>query len=136
MYDYTVEMMRKYHEEEGIEYKINYAKIAANLIIDGKDGKKEASDDIKQLFMKLYRIYVETLMKETKSPLAIFMFQGTHFKMVHRTPLRRGMIYIEDDLREIIKLLPELPKGDFYVFPVLKIIRSEEGVKPFVLIRR
>lgn len=136
MYDYTVEMMRKYHEEKGIEYKINYGKIAANLIIDGKNGKREASDDVKRRFMELYMVYVETLLKETKSPLAIFMFQGTHFRMVHRNPLRRGMIYIEDDLREIIKLLPELPKGEFYVFPALKIIRSEEGVKPFVLIRR
>lgn len=136
MYDYAVEMMRKYHEEEGIEYKINYGEIAANLLIDGKDGKRKASDDVKMRFMELYTVYVETLMKETQSPLAIFMFQGMHFRMVRRNPLRRGMIYIEDDLRAIIKLLPELPEGDFYVFPALKIIRSEEGVIPFVFMTR
>ena len=135
-YDYVVEMMRKYQEEEGTEYRIDYGMIAGNLIIDGKDGKKEVSLDVKQRFMELYIIYVETLMKENKSPLAIFMFHGEHFKMVRRNPLRRGMVYIEDDLRAITKLLPELPEGEIYVFPALQIIRSEEGEEPFILVRR
>lgn len=136
MYDYAVKMMRKYQNEERTEYRINYEEIAANLIIDGKDGKREVSDDIKQLFMKLYRIYVEAVLKETKSSLVIFMFQGTHFKMVRRNPLRKGMVYVEDDMGAITKVLPELPQGEFYVFPTLQIIRSENGEEPFIFVKR
>lgn len=61
MYDYAVEMMKNYHEEKPYEFRIKYDKIASQLAIQGKDGRRQVSSDIKERFYGLYQAYVETL---------------------------------------------------------------------------
>lgn len=79
MYDYAVEMMRSYHEEEQKEFFTNYSRIASQLVIKGKEGRKQVSIDLKKKFYELYRIYVETLLENIKEQSAIFVFQSESY---------------------------------------------------------
>ena len=136
MYDYTVEMMKKYQPESKEKYrrKPDYDMVAEGLFIVTDDGiRKPVDNSVRELFRKRYETYVKRRLHESKDPLAIFMFQGEYKPMLQRNRPRRGMTYIEDNLRQVIKELPKLPEGERYIFPALRIIREEEGTEAFVL---
>ena len=132
MYDYAVEMMRSYHEEEPKEFFTNYSRIASQLAIQGKDRRKQVSSDIKEMFYGLYQAYVETLLKEFKEPSAIFVFQSESYKIRQRNKTRKGVLYYESNLKSVLMALPKLPEGENYIFPILRIIRNNGVDEPFI----
>lgn len=133
MYDYAVEMMKNYHEEKPYEFRIKYDKIASQLAIQEKDGRRQVSSDIKERFYGLYQAYVETLLKKFKEPSAIFVFQSESYKINQMRKPRRGVFYYESDLKSILKSLPKLDEGESYIFPILRIIRNNGIDEPFIL---
>ena len=138
MYDYTVEMMRKYQPKEKVKWEGSpyYREVAEGLFIVTADGdRKPADKNVKELFRKTYERYVERRLHESRDPLAIFMFQGWYKPIFQRNRPRKGMVYIEDNVQQVIKVLPKLLKGERYGFPALRIIREEEGTEAFVLSR-
>ncbi len=136
-YDYTVEMMRKNYEQTKAEFwkEIDFSIISDGLYIISGGKRIEVSDETKETFRKKYRKYVINQMEKIGSRLAIVMFQGTYRRIIPRNSPRNGMSYIEDNVRQVVKQLPKLPKGERYVFPALKIIISENGVDFFVFPR-
>ena len=138
-YDYTVEMMRNYHGQTDAEFwkKIDFSIVSEELYIICRGEKKEVTDEVRESFRKAYKKYINAKMKEIggKLKLAIVMFQGTYRRIIPRNSPRNGMSYIEDNVRQVVKQLPKLPKGERYVFPALKIIISENGVDFFVFPR-
>ena len=138
-YDYTVEMMRNYHEQTDAEFwkKIDFSIVSEELYIICRGEKKEVTDEVRESFRKAYKKYINAKMKEIgeKLKLAIVMFQGTYRRIIPRNSPRKGMSYIEDNVRQVVKQLPKLPKGERYVFLALKIIISENGVDFFVFPR-
>ena len=136
-YDYVVEMMKEYHPDDGIKKPcvINYDAIAEQLCIVTRSEKKPVSSEVKEKFREAYERYVIRRLSEIKEPLAIIMFQGTYNPIIPRNQPRKGMVYIEDNLRQVLRNLPKLPKGEKYAFPALKIIRSEDGSDAFIFSR-
>lgn len=132
MYDYAVEMMRSYHEEEPKEFFTNYSRIASQLVIKGKEGRKQVSIGIKKKFYELYRIYVETLLENIKEQSAIFVFQSESYKIRRNNKPRRGVFYYESNLDNVLQSLPELDEGEEYIFPILRIIRNNGVDEPFI----
>ena len=134
-YDYVVEMMKEYHSDDGIKKRciIDYDAIAEGLCIATRSEKKPVSFDVKAQFRRAYERYVSRRLREINDPLAIIMFQGTYEPVILRNRPRNGMSYIEDNLRQVIKGLPKLSRGEHYVFPALKIIRAEDGSDAFIL---
>ena len=136
-YDYTVEMMRENYEQTEAEFwkKIDFSIISDGLYIISGEKIVEASDEVKKAFGKSYNKYVKSKIREIGGKLAIVMFQGTYRRIIPRNSPRNGMVYIDDNLKQVTKKLPKLPKGERYVFPALKIIISENGVDFFVFPR-
>lgn len=137
MYDYVYEMVKEYHAEDddAREFRINYEAIAEKLCIASRKERWAVSSDVKEQFRRAYETYVERRIREIKDPLAIIMFQGTFKPIVPRNQPRRGMVYIEDNLRKITDTLPKLSRGEKYVFPALKIIRAENGTDVIIMSR-
>ena len=136
-YDYTVEMMRENYEQTEAEFwkEIDFSIISDGLYIISGGKRVEASDEVKKAFGKSYNKYVKSKIRGIGGKLAIVMFQGTYRRIIPRNSPRNGMVYIEDNLKQVTKKLPKLPKGERYVFPALKIIISENGVDFFVFPR-
>ena len=136
-YDYTVEMMRENYEQTEAEFwkEIDFSIISDGLYIISGGKIVEASDEVKKAFGKAYNKYVKSKIREIGGKLAIVMFQGTYRRIIPRNSPRNGMVYIDDNLKQVTKKLPTLPKGERYVFPALKIIISENGVDFFVFPR-
>lgn len=136
-YDYTVEMMRENYEQTEAEFwkEIDFSIISDGLYIISGGKRVEASDEVKKAFGKSYNKYVKSKIRKIGGKLAIVMFQGTYRRIIPRNSPRNGMVYIEDNLKQVTKKLPKLPKGERYVFPALKIIISENGVDFFVFPR-
>ena len=136
-YDYTVEMMRKYQAQTDDEFwkEIDFSIISEGLYIVSEGKRLEASDEVKRAFGKAYNKHVKSKIEEIGEKHAIVMFQGTYRRIIPRNSPRKGMVYIEDDVKQVTKKLPKLHKGDRYVFPALKIIISENGVDFFVFPR-
>ena len=134
-YDYVVEMMKEYHHEDDVKrwYVINYDAIADALCIATRSKKWSGTSEVKNRFKEEYKSYVSRRLREINDPLAIIMFQGTYEPVILRNRPRNGMSYIEDNLRQVIKGLPKLSRGEHYVFPALKIIRAEDGSDAFIL---
>lgn len=137
LYDYVYEVAKKYpyEEENNREVRIDYDEIAENLSIVSASGRKPVTEDVRRTFEETYRDYVEERISEVDNPLAIFMFQGTYNPLAQINRPRRGMTYVSDYLREVTRKLPKLPKGERYVFPALKVIRTEVDTQVFVLNR-
>ena len=136
-YDYTVEMMREFQAQTDDEFwkEIDFSIISDGLYIISEGKRVEASDEVKKAFGKAYNKSVKSKIREIGGKLAIVMFQGTYRRIIPRNSPRNGMVYIEDNLKQVTKKLPKLPKGERYVFPALKIIISENGVDFFVFPR-
>ena len=136
-YDYVVEMMKEYHSDDGIKKRciIDYDAIAEGLCIATRSEKKPVSFDVKAQFRRAYERYVSRRLSEIKEPLAIIMFQGIYNPIIPRNRPRSGMVYIEDNLRQVLRNLPKLPNGEKYAFPALKILREEDGSDAFIFPR-
>lgn len=136
MYDYTVEMMKKYKEEKTEFWEeINFACISESLCIVSKGRIIEVDDKLKEAFRKKYKKHVKNKLRRLKDKYAIVMFQGTYKRIIPRNSPRRGMIYIEDNLKDVINELPKLKDGERYVFPALKVIKAENGTDFFIFQR-
>ena len=90
---------------------------------------------LRRRFRRAYERYVSRRLSEIKEPLAIIMFQGTYKPIIPRNQPRNGMVYIEDNLRQVLRILPKLPNGEKYAFPALKILREEDGSEAFIFPR-
>lgn len=134
MYDYVVEMTKKHKgdDDEKVWREIDFSIISDELYIVSGRERREVTAEVRETFRKKYRKYVINRMENIGSGLAIVMFQGTYKRIIPRNSPRNGMRYIEDNLRQVTKQLPKLPKGERYVFPALKIIIAEYGVDFFV----
>lgn len=137
MYDYVVEMTKKHKgdDDEKVWREIDFSIISDELYIVSGRERREVTAEVRETFRKKYRKYVINRMENIGSGLAIVMFQGTYRRIIPRNSPRNGMSYIEDNVRQVVKQLPKLPKGERYVFPALKIIISENGVDFFVFPR-
>ena len=136
-YDYVVEMMKEYHSDDGIKKRciIDYDAIAEGLCIATRSERKPVSFEVKAQFRRAYERYVSRRLSEIKEPLAIIMFQGIYNPIIPRNRPRNGMVYIEDNLRQVLRNLPKLPNGEKYAFPALKILREEDGSDAFIFPR-
>ena len=136
MYDYTVEMMKKYEPEETkCQEEINFKCISECLCIVSKGRRIEVNDKLKETFRKKYKKYVRNMLRSLKNKNAIIMFQGTYRRIIPRNSPRRGMVYIEDNLKSVIEALPKLKEGERYVFPALKVIKEENETDFFIFQR-
>lgn len=133
-YDYVVEMMKAYHPENNQKrrYTINYDAIAEGLCIVAGKERWPVRPKEKEQFRNAYKSYVSERLSKITDPVVTVMFQGTYDPIVRRNRPRKGMSYIEDNLKQVLKSLPRLESGEKYVFPALKIIRDEEGADAFV----
>lgn len=134
-YDYVVEMMKEYEPEDNQKRRciINYEAIAEGLCITKGKVKVPASVEVKRKFREEYEKYVNRTLRMTKEPLAIIVFQGRYNPPRPINFHRKEMTYIEDCLSQVINSLPRLPKGEKYVFPILRIIKDEEGTDAFII---
>ena len=137
MYDYTVEMMREYKPEkvESFEERIDFRIISDKLCVASKQGRIPVSKKVKEAFRKKYKQYVTRKMEELGETYGIIMFQGTYNRIIPRNNPRNGMIYIEDNLKQVLKALPELEDGERYVFPALRVIKADYGIDYAVISR-
>lgn len=137
MYDYATEMMRKYEQEKETDIwkEVDYSIISDGLYIVSREGKRPVDEEVRQTFKKKYKKYVKAKMTEIGDTYAIVMFQGTYRRIVPRNSPRNGMIYVEDNLRQVVKSLTKLERGERYAFPALRIVKNEMGVD-FLVFRR
>ena len=137
MYDYATEMMKKYEQEKETDIwkEVDYSIISDGLYIVSREGKRPVDEEVRQTFKKKYKKYVKAKMTEIGDTYAIVMFQGTYRRIVPRNSPRNGMIYVEDNLRQVVKSLPKLERGERYAFPALRIVKNEMGVD-FLVFRR
>ena len=114
MYDYATEMMRKYEQEKETDIwkEVDYSIISDGLYIVSREGKRPVDEEVRQTFKKKYKKYVKAKMTEIGDTYAIVMFQGTYRRIVPRNSPRNGMIYVEDNLRQVVKSLPKLERGE------------------------
>lgn len=129
MYDYTVEMMKKYPRESEYQYfeEIDFGIIAEGLCIVCGGERISVDKKVKDSFKKKYKKYVTAKLNKLGDRYVILMLQGTYHRIVPRNTPRNGMEYIEDNLKPVIDSLPKLEQGQRYVFPALRIIKAEYG---------
>lgn len=133
MYDYVLaasEVPLSKIEGPSFDYAGDVAK---KLCVVKKTGTRPVSAKVKKRFRKEYEKYVERRLGEFSGQSVIIVFQEPHSPLKELRPKNNGRTYIEDNLKEVIKCLPYLQKGERYSFPALRIIVNPENLEFFVI---
>ena len=133
MYDYVLETSRKVSHQKDV-HGIDYAgDVAKKLCVVKKTGTRTVSSKVRKRFRKEYEKYVESRLGEIGKRAVTITFQEPHSPLEQVKPKNNGRIYIEDNLKDVMKCLPYLQRGERYSFPALRVIISHDHLEFFVI---
>lgn len=108
---------------------LDYAEeVTRGLRIVKKTGTRPVSAGLKKSFKKEYRKYVEERLSEITQIPTTIIFQATQSPLARRNH-KVNIDFLEDNLKEVVRILPKLPTYENYEFPVLKVEITDAGRK-------